>query len=71
MILYIFNLYIPAEQAGRQKTLDRMLASIPQIQSALNLLCMYFYCDCMTVTLSCVNLNQLLSGRKVSATEKL
>jgi hypothetical protein len=35
MILYIFNLYIPAEQAGRQKTLDRMLASTPQISPLL------------------------------------
>jgi hypothetical protein len=24
-----FNLYIPREQAGRQKTLDQMVASIP------------------------------------------
>jgi hypothetical protein len=32
-----FNLYIPRHQAGRQKTLNRMVASIPRIQSALNL----------------------------------
>jgi hypothetical protein len=32
-----FNLYIPRQQAGRQKTLDRMVASISWIQSALNL----------------------------------
>jgi hypothetical protein len=26
-----FNLYVPRQQAGRQKTLDRMVASIPRI----------------------------------------
>jgi hypothetical protein len=26
-----FNLYIPMQQAGRQKTLDKMVASIPRI----------------------------------------
>jgi hypothetical protein len=33
-----FNLYIPRQQAGRQKTLDRMVASISRISSALILL---------------------------------
>jgi hypothetical protein len=37
MVLYIFNLYVPRWQAGRQKTLNQTLASIPRIQSALNL----------------------------------
>jgi hypothetical protein len=31
MALYIFNLYIPREQAGRQKTLNRMVAGTPRI----------------------------------------
>jgi hypothetical protein len=31
------NLYTPRQQAGRQKTLDRMVASIPRIYSAPNL----------------------------------
>jgi hypothetical protein len=30
MVLYIFNLYIPGQQAGRQTTLNRMVASIPR-----------------------------------------
>jgi hypothetical protein len=32
-----FNLYIPRQQAGRQKTVNRMVASIPRILPALNL----------------------------------
>jgi hypothetical protein len=32
-----FNLYVPSQQAGKQKTLNRMVASIPWIQSALDL----------------------------------
>jgi hypothetical protein len=37
MVLYILTLYSPREQAGRQKTLDRMVASISRIYSALKL----------------------------------
>jgi hypothetical protein len=31
MVLYTLNLYISRQQAGRKKTLNWMVASIPQI----------------------------------------
>jgi hypothetical protein len=37
MVFLYFNLYIPGQQARWQKTMNRMVANIPRIQSALNL----------------------------------
>jgi hypothetical protein len=37
IMFFFFNLYIPGQQARWQKILNRMVASIPWIQSALNL----------------------------------
>jgi hypothetical protein len=35
MVLYIFNLYVPRQQAGRQKTLNRTVASISEFNLLL------------------------------------
>jgi hypothetical protein len=32
-----FDLYVPRQQAGREKTLNRTVANVPWIYSALNL----------------------------------
>jgi hypothetical protein len=37
MVFVYFNPYVPSQQAGGQKALNRMVATIPRIYSALNL----------------------------------
>jgi hypothetical protein len=43
MVLFMFNLYIPGQQVGRQETLNRMVASIPRINPLLISSCMQFW----------------------------
>jgi hypothetical protein len=48
------NIYIFGQQTGRQKTLHRMIASIPRLQSALNLLLNTILISLYIVTSSCI-----------------